>query len=142
MNPKATGEKMAQICFEKFNIPAFYLAPSSVLALYASGLKTGIVVESGDAVTCVVPVCEASPIQYAVMSIPFAGRDLTENLMQTLPERSHWRSSYGQLEFIRGIKEKLCEVAVDFDKLMAKGSSVEKEYTLPDGQVIFTAFDF
>ena len=57
-NPKANREKMTQIMFETFNVPAMYVANSAVLALHASGRKTGVVIESGDGASHVVPVYE------------------------------------------------------------------------------------
>eukprot|EP01084_Bolivina_argentea_P095887 172385_1 len=47
LNPKANREKTTQIMFETFNTPAFYLAVQPVLALYASGRSTGVVLDSG-----------------------------------------------------------------------------------------------
>lgn len=34
-------EKMCQIMFEKFNVPAFFVSPQAVLSLYACGRNTG-----------------------------------------------------------------------------------------------------
>ncbi|CAG9335964.1 unnamed protein product [Blepharisma stoltei] len=45
LNPKNNREKMTEIMFEKFNIPAFYVAIQAVLALYSSCRTTGIVVD-------------------------------------------------------------------------------------------------
>jgi len=56
LNPKENREKITEVLFETFNVPAFYLSISSVLALYASGRTTGTIVESGDGVTHTVPI--------------------------------------------------------------------------------------
>ena len=42
LNPKANREKMTQIMFDTFNVPAMYVAIQAVLSLYASGRTTGM----------------------------------------------------------------------------------------------------
>ena len=56
LNSKANRERMTQIMFVTFNVPAMYVATQALLSLYASGRTTGIVMDGGDGVSHTVPI--------------------------------------------------------------------------------------
>ena len=56
--------------FEKYNIPAFFLVKSAVLAAFANGRPTALVYDSGASQTSAVPVFDGYVIQNSIVRIP------------------------------------------------------------------------
>ncbi|MFX1294776.1 MAG: actin, cytoplasmic 2 [Promethearchaeota archaeon] len=139
LNPRPNREKMCEIMFETFNVPALYIAMQAVLSLYASGRTTGLVCDSGTGVTHVVPIYEGFALTHAISRLDLAGRDITEYLMRLLRQRGYALTTSAEKEIVRDIKEKLCYVALDPEKelkLAEKVSGMEKSYMLPDGETL------
>ena len=139
MNPKKNREKMCQIFFETFNVPSFYVQIQAVLSLYSSGRTTGMVLDSGDGVTHMVPVFEGYSLPHCVKRLDLAGRDLTEHMISLLSEVGRSFVSSSEKEIARHIKEKLCYVALDYEEEMRKydkSREGERTYELPDGNSV------
>ncbi|XP_011514813.1 actin-related protein 3C isoform X5 [Homo sapiens] len=114
--------------FESFNVPGLYIAVQAVLALAASWTSrqvgertlTGIVIDSGDGVTHVIPVAEGYVIGSCIKHIPIAGRDITYFIQQLLREREVGIPPEQSLETAKAIKEKYCYICPDIVKEFAK----------------------
>lgn len=136
-NPRANREKMAEIMFETFGIPALYVSIQAVLSLYSSGLTTGLVVESGDGVTHVVPIFEGYSLDHAIQRVNLAGRDVSQYLGSLLTEHGAVMTSSSEQELVRELKEKACYVSMDFAGDMTKSErEFEQQFPMPDGRSI------
>jgi len=139
MNPVKNREKMVETMFEKYNFHSVYVAIQAVLTLYAQGLLTGVVVDSGDGVTHIVPVYEGFALPHLTRRLDVAGRDVTRYLIKLLLLRGYAFNRTADFETVRQIKEKLCYVGYDLEletKLAQETTVLVENYTLPDGRVI------
>lgn len=139
MNPLSNREKMCEVMFERYDLGGVYVAIQAVLALYAQGLSSGVVVDSGDGVTHIVPVYESVVLNHLTRRLDVAGRDVTRQLINLLLRRGYAFNRTADFETVRQIKEKLCYVSYDLEldhKLAEETTVLVETYTLPDGRVI------
>ncbi len=113
MNPKQNREKMIEVMFEKYGFDAVYIAIQAVLVLYAQGLLTGVVCDSGDGVTHIVPVFQGFSLPHLTGRLNVAGRSITKYLIKLLLLRGYAFNRTADADTVREIKEKLCYVGYD-----------------------------
>jgi actin-related protein len=86
-NTKAKREKLTELMFEKYNVPAFFLSKNAVLAAFANGRSTGIVVDSGATHTSAIPVHDGYVLQQAIVKSPLGGDFISMQCRQFLEEK-------------------------------------------------------
>ncbi|CAG5115244.1 unnamed protein product [Candidula unifasciata] len=139
MNPMKNREKMIELMFEKYQFHSVHIAIQAVLTLYAQGLVTGVVVDSGDGVTHFCPVYDGFALPHLTRRLDIAGRDITRYLIKLLLLRGYAFNHSADFETVRMMKEKLCYVAYDIEleqKLALDTTVLVEPYILPDGRVI------
>lgn len=77
-NIRSKREKIAELMFEKYKVPAFYLAKSAMLAAFANGRSTGLVLDSGASHTSAVPLQDGYVLQQAIVRQPYGGDFITQ----------------------------------------------------------------
>ncbi|GAB6022244.1 Actin-like 6A [Chamberlinius hualienensis] len=87
-NSKPKREKLTELMFEKYNIPAFFLVKNAVLAAFANGRSTGIVVDSGATHTSAIPVHDGYVLTQAIVKTPLAGDFISMQCKQLMEDKN------------------------------------------------------
>ncbi|XP_059280050.1 actin-100-like isoform X2 [Lycium ferocissimum] len=144
LNPISNQEKMTEIMFETFNVPAMYVGDRASVTNLVAVLQQGLVLHSGHTVSRSVPIYEGHALPHAISQLNLAGRHITDYLVWILQDglsKGRYKLKNGvEITFIIHMKEMIGYVALDFEQEIEKAKhyskSVEKGYELPDGQVI------
>jgi actin-related protein 2 len=119
--------------FEKYNFAGVFIQIQAVLSLYAQGLLTGLVIDSGDGVTHVVPVVDGYSYPHLTKRMNVAGRHITSYLVDLLSRRGYAMNKAADFETVREIKEKLCYISYDYKREYQLGletTILVKSYTM------------
>ena len=138
-NPDKNKEKMAQILFEKIGIGFFNIEPQAKMTLYCEGGESGVVLDSGDGVTHVIPIAKNFLLQHQIKRLDIAGRHITNYLTRLMQIKGYAFNSTADFEIVRELKEKYCFVSCDIksDRKLDQETTYYNTYTkLPDGRKI------
>ena len=116
LNPRQNRVKMAEYIFERQGFGACMFETQALLSLMAEGLSTGLVFDSGDGVSHVIPVIDGFIPRHAVQRLNLAGRHITKYLVKLLTYRGYAFNSSADFETVREIKEATCFVSYDAEK--------------------------
>jgi actin-related protein len=139
-NIEAVGnaaEKITELLFEKFNVPAVYIPPSSAsLCLHALGKTEGLVIELGEGINYITPHFDGHelPKRTSVVS----GGEITEFLAHLLNLKGHSFYTSYDLDLIHKLKESHAGVSINMeeDELLLSEPDNQPEYTFCDGRKI------
>lgn len=139
-NARRNRELLAEIFFETCQVPSLYIAVPGVLALYAAGRTTGVVLDVGDGVTTALPIARGYLATHAIGRVDLGGRDVSERLAGLLRgSGTTLFASSSEKDAVRKIKERECIVARDLKAEEARwkrGELESRAYELPDGNVV------
>ncbi|KAG9408101.1 hypothetical protein AC1031_021336 [Aphanomyces cochlioides] len=148
-----------ELMFEKFNVPACYVAKDAMLNAFSFGKSTALVCDIGASSTRVVPVVEGYCLKGSSSRCTVGGEALTAQLSSILLEKlkidiqpgvrkyadgaskpltsvsSEYRN-FRIMEIVRDMKESLCSMPETTLQEDLAESVAPETYELPDGQVV------
>lgn len=83
-NTPRARETLAEIAFEGEGVPAFYIACNAVLSAFSAGKSTALIVDIGQDLVSVVPICEGYAIRAGTMRQPLSMTFLESQIEATL----------------------------------------------------------
>eukprot|EP00823_Brevimastigomonas_motovehiculus_P008175 TRINITY_DN7454_c0_g1_i1.p1 TRINITY_DN7454_c0_g1~~TRINITY_DN7454_c0_g1_i1.p1 ORF type:complete len:394 (-),score=87.24 TRINITY_DN7454_c0_g1_i1:506-1666(-) len=138
-NPINNKKKMIETMLEKYNFQGARVSLQAIMVLYSQGLLTGVVLDTGDGVSHVVPITDGTCNPNLIKRLDVAGRHVTRYLIKLLQCHGYNFNRSADMETVRLIKEKYCYVAADpklEEKLALDTTALTAVYTLPDGRSV------
>ncbi len=86
-NTKASRERFAELMFERYHVPALYVAPAPMLVAFSTGRPTALVFDSGAYHTTAVPVVDGHVLAKCMVKTRYAGDYVTGLAYRSLVER-------------------------------------------------------
>jgi len=136
-NKRGNRERLTQVMFEDFNVPAIYLGTNEAFALYATGKTTGLVLNLEDGMVTTTAVNEGRLIDRSRKSLYVSKSDIVRELGKMLGSKGYSFTSTADFEVLKDIYKTKSYVALDYNAEMNKpASGLEVNYELKDGQII------
>ena len=132
-------EIIAQILFEKFKIFNLHFEPQSVMSLYSTSKSSGLIINSGEMLTEIVPIYEGYIISDCINRFPVGGYDLTKKFMEKYKKDFEENNVCNKYYMGQKIKEKFGRIfpsRKEYEDMINKNEANKQEYYLPDGNTI------
>ena len=102
-------ENSLQILFETYNIPGFYSNSQPVFSLLSTGNTTGLILDSGESKTSIVPVFEGYQISHSCLESSISGKYFTNKYINLKKNKGIDISNF-KISELRLEKEKNLEI--------------------------------
>ena len=132
-------ETIAQILFEKFKIFNLHFEPQSIMSLYSTSKSSGLIVNSGEISTEIVPIYEGYIISNCINKFMIGGYHLTQKFMEKYKNEFEMYNVCNKYYMGQKIKEKYSQIfptRKEYEDIMNKNDINKLQYNLPDGNVI------
>lgn len=153
LTPKINREKLCQIMFEKFEVPAIQIVKKPALSLFSQGKTSGLVVDVGHDCAVTSPVTDGFVVGRAVLQSAIAGRKMAELYQQVLgideksllpPAQQQYADgfsdSYLKFSAVTTMNDLLAATCQVFDGTEYDAQVLEQmprvTYELPDGTIL------
>ena len=130
---------IAQILFEKFNIYHLHFESQSIMTLFSTSKTSGLVVDSGEMTTEIVPIIEGYIISQGICNFPISGYELTKRFESVYKDIFDINNVSNHFWMAQKIKDEFSEIlsnSKEFEEIISKKNENKKEYILPDGNIV------
>jgi actin-related protein 10 len=149
--PAAFREAAAYVLFEQLKAPSILFSPCEMLALYTTGLSTGIVIDSGRTRTRILPVYHGMALQSSYQCIPLGALSVVGRLRTLIDKESGSFGAACTADTLQDMVVRTCFVlpmgsqagvsAVQFPLSAAETFEVSGSLRTQSAEVFFTGDD-
>ena len=129
LSPYITKQNILQIFMETYHVPSFCLSYSPTLSLYNIGLTSGIIIDSGENVTDIIPVFECFTLSHLIKRIDIGGKQINEYLKLLLKQKGININNSFERDQIRDIKEQISIININNNN----NNNIEKSFLTLEG---------
>lgn len=111
-NTKTHREKIGELMFEKYDVPAMFLSKNPVLSAFCSGKASALVVDCGAGTTTVTPVHDGYALHKSTSKSCLAGNLLTDEYLKLIEQKGKEIRPHYMIESKREVRPGAFEVAL------------------------------
>jgi actin-related protein len=128
LNPKENRDMISELLFEKYKVPSLIFGFQPSLSLFAFSSTSGIILETGDAVSQICAIVDGYSIPSSFIRSNFGGKDVSDYTRKLLKLKGVDLISDTEKLLLHEIKKKYLQCNLD----KKKEDNIPTKYILPD----------